>query len=318
MSVRVVFEVSCPTANFDEICLVGSCPELGAWDSTRAVPLRTSDKSYPVWRSGELMLPKAYEVVQYKYIKVCGGAVAQWELGPHRVMEFGRLLDNVVNYVSDVAMSDAAMDVDDYVVRRTNSGARIRFHDSGCLGSEFLGPAKSQMTSLVTSRLASSIPSPLRSSAGPTPVEKNHMQELEVILRGLVELEPMNLVGCAHVRRAIIAVRSAIEAERNRGPYHMVQRRCTGRTCAVLSLVMVPLLPVIVATAVLWHVPSARQQKPSPSLVETRNQFRWPWVREAPPAAFCSASATAAVRRASPRPLALSKAVRLRRRQWQQ
>mmetsp|Transcript_117202 Transcript_117202/g.233553 ORF Transcript_117202/g.233553 Transcript_117202/m.233553 type:complete len:286 (+) Transcript_117202:78-935(+) len=269
MSVRVVFEVSCPTSNFEEVCLVGSVPELGAWDSTRAVPLRTSDKMFPVWRSSELVLPKVYEVAQYKYIKVCSGAVAQWELGPHRILELGRLSDNMVNYVGDVAM------------------------DSECLGSETLGLAKSQMTSLVTSRPASSIPSPLRTSAGPTPVEKSHMQELEVILRGLVELEPMNLVGRADVRRAIVAVRSAIEAERhginvgNGGPYHRVQRQCTGRTCAVLSLLMVPLLPIIVATAILWQVPSARHQQAHP--VETRNQFRWcwPWGREDPPSAFC-------------------------------
>jgi len=281
--VRVVFEVSCPTANLEEVCLVGSVPELGAWDSTRAVPLRTSDKLYPVWRSGELILPKVYEVAQYKYIKVCNGAVAQWELGPHRILELGRLSDNTVHYVGDVAM------------------------DSECLGSEFLerlSLAKSQMTSLVTSRPASSIPSPQRTSAGPTPVEKSHMQELEVILQGLVELEPMHLVGRADVRRAIIAVRSAIEAERNGGPYaHRVKRQCTGRTCVVTALLMVPLLPIIVATAILWEVPSARHQR-APPPVETRTPWFWPWAREASPSAFCC------VHRALARPRALGSGIK--------
>jgi len=292
MSVRVVFEVSCPTANFEEVCLVGSAPELGAWDSTRAVPLRTSDKLYPVWRSGEIIVPKVNEVVQYKYIKVCNGAVAQWELGPHRILELGRLSDNMVHYVGDVAM------------------------DSECLGSEFLerlSLAKSQMTSLVTSRLASSIPSPQQTSAGPTPVERSHMQELEFILRGLVELEPMHIVGRADVRRAIIAVRSAIEAERNGGPYaHRVQRQCTGRTCVVMGLIMVPLLPIIVATAILWQVPSARHKAPP---VETKTKpWCWPWARAASPAAFCC------MPRASPRPRVQSEvqALRLQHMQRQQ
>lgn len=300
MSVRVVFEVSCPTANFEEVCLVGSIPELGAWDSTRAVPLRTSDKLYPVWRSGELIFPKVYEATQYKYIKVCNGAVAQWELGPHRILELGRLSDNMVHYVGDVAMDSECL---------------------GCpLGSEILGRteilgrmslAKSQMTSLVTSRPASTIPSPQRTSAGPTPVEKSHMQELEVILRGLVELEPMLLVGRADIRRAIKAVRSAMEAERNGGPYgtHKAHRQCTGRTCVVLALLMVPLLPLIVATAILWQVPSARHHQIP---IETRTQpFRWcwPWAREDP--AFCC------VHRASLRPRALGElqASRVRHRQ---
>jgi len=275
MSVRVVFEVSCPTANFEEVMLVGSIPELGAWDSTRAVPMRTSDKMYPMWRSVELTLPKVYEAAQYKYIKVCSGAVAQWELGPHRILDLGRLSDSMVNFVGDVAM------------------------DSECLGL-----AKSQMTSLVTSRPASSIPSPQRTSAGPTPVERTHMQDLEVILRGLVELEPMHLVGHADVQRAIVAVRSAIESERNGSPCNRAQRQCTGRTCVVLSLLMVPLLPLIVATAILWQVPAARHQQPTP--IETKKQFRWrwPWARKDLPAAFCCTS-TPLVHRVSPPPRAL-------------
>jgi len=245
----VIFEVTCPTTNFEEVWVVGSLPELGAWDSSKAVPLRTSERMHPVWRSAEVVLfGRVHEPVQYKYIKLCSGTPAHWEVGPQRTLELGGLSASMVNCVEDVTL-----DVDDDLARR--NGGRIRFQESGCL-------AKSQAASLATSRHASSVPSPLRTSAGQTPVEKSPrgMQELEGVLRELLELEPMNLVGRTDVRRAIAAVRSAIEAER--GGSLPIQRRCRGCSCAALSLLMVPLLPMIVATAILWRVPSARTRRP--------------------------------------------------------
>jgi len=251
MSVRVIFEVSCPTASFEEVCVVGSLPELGAWDSARAVPLKTSEQSYPVWRTPELLLScQVSALVQYKYIKLGSGSSAQWEVGPNRILDLACLSETMVNCVEDVTL-----DIDEDLARRSN-GARIRFQESGCL-------AKSQVNSRATSRPASSIPSPLRTSAGQTPVEKSPrgMQELEGVLRELMDLESMNLSGRADLRRAIAAVRSAIEAEQGGGsPYQF--RRCSGCTCAAFSLLLVPLLPLIVASVILWRVPSARPKRP--------------------------------------------------------
>lgn len=260
MGIRVVFEVSCPTVNFEEVRVVGSHPELGAWDPLLAVPLKTSEQQYPLWRTAELLLP--IEVVQYKYLKVLGGAV-QWEAGPHRILDVGCLSNCMVNVVEDMKF-----DADAGLAQRSTSGARIRFQE----------PSKSQMTSLGTSRLASSVPSPLRTSAGPTPVEKSPccMGELEGILRELLELESMNLAGHAEIRRAAAAVRSAIEAERSGGRYRFPRRaRCC--TCTGLAFLMVPILPLIVALSIFHRVPSARRR--SVKLAEKANAWlasAWP------------------------------------------
>ncbi|CAK9085959.1 4-alpha-D-glucan glucanohydrolase) [Durusdinium trenchii] len=80
MPVWVVFEVKCPTVNLEDVRIVGSLPELGSWEPSRALPLSTSEHSYPSWRSAEVSLPSQMaEVVQYKYIKVFDGSLVQWE-----------------------------------------------------------------------------------------------------------------------------------------------------------------------------------------------------------------------------------------------
>ncbi|CAE7310274.1 glaA [Symbiodinium natans] len=82
MPVWVVFEVKCPTVNLEDIRIVGSLPELGSWETSRALPLATSERTYPAWRSAEISLPShVTEVVQYKYIKVFDGSLVQWEDG---------------------------------------------------------------------------------------------------------------------------------------------------------------------------------------------------------------------------------------------
>lgn len=252
---RVVFEVTCPTIGFEEVRVVGSLAELGAWDPTLAVPLQTNDRQYPVWRSAEVLLPKeAPEPLQYKYVMVFSGAVVQWEAGPNRSLQSSSLLDGATNLIEDVMF-----DLDGSLARK-NSGVRIRFQEA---------LEKSQLPSLEMSRFASSVPSPLRAyGAGQTPVEKSPRggtRELESVLRELMMLEPMYRVGQKEVRRAAAAVRAAIEAERSSG---RCRRRARGCTCAAVSLLMVPLVPMVVAAGILWRVPSARS-----------TSFRriWPW-----------------------------------------
>ncbi|CAE8589945.1 unnamed protein product, partial [Polarella glacialis] len=239
----VVFEVRCPTVNSEELRLVGSLPELGAWNPSHAVRLKTSERTFPVWRTAELAVKRdVSEAVQYKYIKVYNGSLVQWEAGPNRILDLSCLCDSLANYVDDVTF-----DLNDNVTRR--SGVRIRF----------AAASKSQMTSLGTSRLASTVPSPLRTSCAQTPLEKSPgcMEELESILRELKELEPMNLSSRAEIRRALIAVRAAIEVEQAGGRFRY-QRRLRPITCAMVSLFLVPILPMMVASGIIMNVPSAR------------------------------------------------------------
>lgn len=240
--------------------MVGSPPELGAWDPAQAVPLQTSDRQYPVWRSPEVQIPReAPEPVTYKYVMVFSGAAVQWEVGPNRVLQPGALLEGTANLVED-----AMFDLDDTLARRS-SGVRIRFQEALERGAD-------------TSRFASSVPSPLRTTEGQTPVEKSPrgcMRELESVHRELVKLKPHHPKAHAEICRAAAAVKVAIEAERS-----SARGRCRPRSCgfASLSLLMVPVLPMLVGSAILWRVPATRS-------IELRRALPWlpaPSGEEAP------------------------------------
>lgn len=260
---------------FEEVRLVGTCKELGAWDPAQAVPLTTTDRQYPLWRSAEVSLPKeAPEPVMYKYVMVFSGSVV-YEAGPNRVLQPSTLQEGVANLVEDVLY-----DLDDSLARR-NSGVRIRFHGA-------LERGQLAGLGLDTSRFASSVPSPLRTcSAGQTPVDKSprgvsSTRELEGVLRELVKLE----AGRPEVRRAADAVRAAIEAERGKNRSRF---RSRGSICLGLAFAMVPLLPVLVGGAILWRLPSSRG-------VTTRRAL--PWMSRAILGGEASARAAEPARRA--------------------
>lgn len=209
------------------------------------------------------------EAVQYKYIKLFGGSVVQWEASPTRILERSCLSERMVNFVDDGGFNSS-----DNTSRQ--SKARIRFQEGPASQVEELRLLNEQLAhSIATSRFASSVPSrapsrapsPLRTpsplrSAGPTPPEKSStcIEELETILRELKELEPMNLQSRADIRRAITAVTAAVEVERRAHHLRMSQKRSLSATFALLSLLMVPALPITVASALIVSVPSARQR----------------------------------------------------------
>jgi len=270
MTVWVVFEVKCSTVNFEDIRLVGSLSELGAWNPSQALQLKASERTYPLWRTAELSLPsRVPETVQYKYIKVFGGSVVQWEAGPTRILERSCLSEGTVNYVDDgnFGASDTSS--------RQNR-ARIRFQEGKASQLEELRLLNEQLAqSIATSRFASSVPSrvpsrspsPLRTSPGSrspgqTPPEKTPscIEELERLLRELKELEPMNLQSRAEIRRAIAAVRSAVDVERSVQRLGLNQKRSLSATFAMLSLLVAPIMPIAVATALIISVPAARQR----------------------------------------------------------
>lgn len=61
------------------LAAIGGAAELGSWDPSKALPLTTSESTYPVWKSAGVALAKGTEV-EYKYV-VLGAdkAVARWE-----------------------------------------------------------------------------------------------------------------------------------------------------------------------------------------------------------------------------------------------
>jgi len=250
--------------------LVGSVPELGAWDPAKAVRLKKTPENSSVWWTPEVLLPsQTAAALEYKYAKVssangafaaddelCTGdapqPVVQWEAGDNRMLELSCLSDIRLNCVKD-----GEFDVD-VAEKERDSVFRIKFKESA-LSSACL--EKSELTSLQTSRLASTVATPICASVGQTPVQASSrvLQELQQVLRELEELETFPLAGRVEVRLASTAVRAAIEKERSAGGRRARRSKgCRSLSCVTVSLMMVPLLPAIVATAILFRVPSAR------------------------------------------------------------
>eukprot|EP00933_Yihiella_yeosuensis_P001039 TRINITY_DN101628_c0_g1_i1.p1 TRINITY_DN101628_c0_g1~~TRINITY_DN101628_c0_g1_i1.p1 ORF type:complete len:308 (-),score=25.54 TRINITY_DN101628_c0_g1_i1:140-1063(-) len=251
MSTRVVFEVRCEQASVErgeQVRLIGSSPTLGGWNIDQSVELTTSERDHPVWRQSveiPLQPSRGSQVIQYKYIKVLDGSVIATEAGPNRTLDLSCLSESMVNYVDDLSFDVSAAE------RRSGSGIRIRFQET----------AKSAGNSAMTSCLASNLPSPLRMSPGHTPAEKSDgcIKELQSILTELTQLKPMNLACQSEIRRAATAIRNAIEVERRR-TMASARKKSSRITCAMISLFMVPLLPMMVASAIILRVPSARSR----------------------------------------------------------
>lgn len=75
------FQIIAPTQPGESIGLVGSTPELGQWDATRCVRLRTSGELYPLWwTDAEIDIePGDYPAVEYKYVRFEGNDRLEWE-----------------------------------------------------------------------------------------------------------------------------------------------------------------------------------------------------------------------------------------------
>ncbi|MGF1935430.1 MAG: DUF1796 family putative cysteine peptidase [Nostoc sp. ChiQUE02] len=79
------FQISAYTQTGESIGLVGSLPELGLWDITKCVHLRTSGDRYPLWWTDiEFDIQPPLESgdgqrVEYKYIRLDANGNARWE-----------------------------------------------------------------------------------------------------------------------------------------------------------------------------------------------------------------------------------------------
>jgi Starch binding domain/GDSL-like Lipase/Acylhydrolase family/Putative papain-like cysteine peptidase (DUF1796) len=86
------FQINAPTQAGESIALVGSSPQLGAWDTHNCVHLRTSVDRYPLWWTDialDLQSPlasaKLPNNIEYKYIRLDATGNSQWEaFGPNR------------------------------------------------------------------------------------------------------------------------------------------------------------------------------------------------------------------------------------------
>ncbi len=76
------FQVSAYTKAGESIGIVGSTPELGMWDITRCVPLRTSADCYPLWWTDteiEFQSSDNGQKVEYKYVRLDAKGNGKWE-----------------------------------------------------------------------------------------------------------------------------------------------------------------------------------------------------------------------------------------------
>ncbi|OCQ98875.1 lipase [Nostoc sp. MBR 210] len=78
------FQVSAYTQTGESIGLVGSTSELGSWDITRCVRLRTSADRYPLWWTDEIDIQPSLDTgndqkVEYKYVRFNTNNYGEWE-----------------------------------------------------------------------------------------------------------------------------------------------------------------------------------------------------------------------------------------------
>eukprot|EP00929_Paragymnodinium_shiwhaense_P035748 TRINITY_DN19271_c0_g1_i1.p1 TRINITY_DN19271_c0_g1~~TRINITY_DN19271_c0_g1_i1.p1 ORF type:complete len:431 (+),score=45.38 TRINITY_DN19271_c0_g1_i1:36-1295(+) len=293
VTLHTCFKVKCPASPGEEVRLVGSLPELGAWDVAKGLRLDARSGTGCTWMSSEISLSVPPSgAIQYKYAKVppsvgtqnsLGAVPTQWEGGPNRVLELGCLAEGSLNCVDDSAFGT------ELAMGNRGSVLRLRFEDTE--------GQQSEPTSRQSSRLGSLAPTPLRTSIGQTPAQTpidekpRCLRELDRIFKDLKEVETMPVSSRADIRRAIDAVGNAIEVEKRNGSAFRQRKDvwCGGDFCVTVSLLMVPLLPAIAATAILFRMPAARKR-----FVEMLNQnWNEPYTPEpglVPPAALISRS----------------------------
>jgi lysophospholipase L1-like esterase len=87
------FQISAYTQMGETIALVGSTPELGLWDISKAIPLATSADRYPLWETTSAIAVQPLTSAQsqfgdpfsYQYVRLREDGTAHWEsLGANR------------------------------------------------------------------------------------------------------------------------------------------------------------------------------------------------------------------------------------------
>jgi len=85
----VSFHVECGlTKPGERVFVVGSLPELGAWDPAGALACNTSEETFPIWSSAEQLLSlQGQDSVKLEFkLLVQNGKNQKWEPGPNRLL----------------------------------------------------------------------------------------------------------------------------------------------------------------------------------------------------------------------------------------
>jgi len=81
----VLWEAHCPdTKPGDELLVVGSCPELGAWVPSKGLRLSTRPHLFPKWRGATRFPPMSEEVILWKFVILRADGNVEWEVGRDR------------------------------------------------------------------------------------------------------------------------------------------------------------------------------------------------------------------------------------------
>ncbi len=83
LSVTLAATLRCKTCIGDRVLLVGDADALGAWDPSRGVELTTTPSTYPVYATGEVVLPNP-GFVQFKFVRITADGTVHWEVGNNR------------------------------------------------------------------------------------------------------------------------------------------------------------------------------------------------------------------------------------------
>jgi len=94
--VKVTFAIRCKTQLGESVCILGSAPELGAWDASSAVEMTWTEDH--VWRA-EVAVAPGGQVVECKALVVSGNKVT-WEKGDNHKLTIaaGRRVDCVHDF----------------------------------------------------------------------------------------------------------------------------------------------------------------------------------------------------------------------------
>lgn len=82
-SSQIEFFIDIKTSLGEHVGLVGSVPELGNWDISKAIYLKTTPSTYPIWRTERPIFFQRKTIFQFKFIVVDDNRqLKRWEFIP--------------------------------------------------------------------------------------------------------------------------------------------------------------------------------------------------------------------------------------------
>ena len=79
---KICFEMKYNTRIGENLGIIGSIPELGAWKENKALKMAWNNDN--IWKASLFYNNAVAEIFEYKFIFLCNGSVKQWEDGSNR------------------------------------------------------------------------------------------------------------------------------------------------------------------------------------------------------------------------------------------